>query len=258
MAKANNKYWFFFTTLFSNVFWCRSFLSQNLFHKIIFSNFVFKIHYLPHMISLAPQAWQCWLTAHRFTWGENSFYNLESQQLRVISDATIINISEHLIWQETFGHNKDPPWITAMEYRSRDWNAGNTGNRGNVIFQGMLPNIPGNVLKHFGKCRQTFWGMSSNIPRNVLKYSGSVAKYTREYRQIIRGMLANISGNVAKYSGKCPQIFRGKSPNIPGNVAKYSVECCQTFPGMSSNILGNIPKHSMFYSPLHPDRLKSK
>ena len=55
--------------------------------------------------------------------------------------------------------------------------------------------IPGNVLKHSGECRQTFWGMSSNI-----------------------------SGTVTKHSGECPQIFQGMSPNIPGNVPKHSGE----------------------------------
>ena len=84
-------------------------------------------------------------------------------------------------------------------------------NRGNVIFRGMLPNIPGNVLKHSGKCPQTFRGMSPNIPR--------------ECRQIIQGMSPNIPGNVLKHSGECPQTFQGMSPNIPGNVSKHSGEC---------------------------------
>ena len=39
----------------------------------------------------------------------------------------------------------------------------------------------GNVLKHFGECRQTFREMSSNIPGNVAKYSG-------EYPQTFRRM----------------------------------------------------------------------
>ena len=69
-------------------------------------------------------------------------------------------------------------------------------NRGNVIFREMLPNIPGNVLKHSGKCPQTFRGMSPNNP-----------------------------GNVSKHSGECPQTFQGMSPNIPGNVSKHSGEC---------------------------------
>ena len=53
--------------------------------------------------------------------------------------------------------------------------------------------IPGNVTKHSGECRQTFWGMSSNIP-------GSVAKYSGECRQTFRGMLPNILGNTIKDS----------------------------------------------------------
>ena len=45
-------------------------------------------------------------------------------------------------------------------------------------FQGMLPNILGNVVKHSGESCQTFWecpqmswGMSSNILGNVPKHS---------------------------------------------------------------------------------------
>ena len=87
------------------------------------------------------------------------------------------------------------------------------GNGWNFIFRGMSPNIPGNVLKHSGECRQIFGGMSSNIPGNVAKHSG-------ECPQTFRGMSPNIPGNVAKHSGECPQTFRGMSPNIPGNVAK--------------------------------------
>ena len=67
----------------------------------------------------------------------------------------------------------------------------------------MLLNIPGNVAKYSGECRQTFRGMSSNI-----------------------------SGNVAKHSEECRQTFRGMSPNIPGNVIKTSGERRQTFQGM--------------------------
>ena len=167
--------------------------------KLFFQTLFLKYIIFPHMISLAPQAWQCWLTAHRFTWGENSFYNLESQQLRVISDATIINISEHSIWQETFAHNKDPPWITAM-YKTRNTGVG-IGMRGTRGIGGML---------YSRECCQTFRGMSSNI-------SGKVAE----------GMSSNIQS-----SGECHQIFQGMSsnilgmsPNIPGNIVKYSGEC---------------------------------
>ena len=73
----------------------------------------------------------------------------------------------------------------------------------------MLPNIPGNVLKHFGECFQTFRVMSLNIPGNVLKHS-------RECCQTFLGMSWNISGNVAKHSGECRQTFRGMPSNIPG------------------------------------------
>ena len=36
-------------------------------------------------------------------------------------------------------------------------------------FQGMLPYIPGNILKHSGECPQTFRGMSSKNPENIRK-----------------------------------------------------------------------------------------
>ena len=39
-------------------------------------------------------------------------------------------------------------------------------------FQGMSPNIPGNVAKHSDECPQTFRKMSPNIPGNVAKNSG--------------------------------------------------------------------------------------
>ena len=71
---------------------------------------------------------------------------------------------------------------------------GNARNGGNVIFRGMSPNIPGNVLKHSGECRQTFLGMP----------------------QRFRGMLPNIPGNGAKHSGECPQTFRGMSASLKG------------------------------------------
>ena len=89
-------------------------------------------------------------------------------------------------------------------------NAENARNRGKVIFRGMSANIPGNVAKYSGECRQTFRRMSPNIPGNVAKHSG----------------------NVAKHSGECRQIFRGISPKIPGNVAKHSGEYHQRFRGM--------------------------
>ena len=78
-------------------------------------------------------------------------------------------------------------------------------------FQGMLPKILGNVLKHSKECRQTFRGMSLNIPGNVLKHSG-------ECRQTFQGMSSNIPGNVAKDSGECRKTFWRMSPNILGNM----------------------------------------
>ena len=91
--------------------------------------------------------------------------------------------------------------------------------------------------------------MSSNIPGNVAKYSG-------ECRQTFRGMSPNIPGNIAKYSGECRQTFWGMSPNILGTVVKNSGECRQTFRRISSKIPrnahndrvtfkfnGRVPKH---------------
>ena len=61
-----------------------------------------------------------------------------------------------------------------------------TGNRMRETqgMGGMLPNIPGNVLKHFGECREIFRGMSSNIPGNVLKYSEECCQTLREISPI--------------------------------------------------------------------------
>ena len=97
-------------------------------------------------------------------------------------------------------------------YKTRNTGMGNTGNRGNVIFQEMSPNIPGIVVKNSGECCQTFWRMSSNIP-------GSVAKHSRECRQIFRGMSPNIPGSVAKIPGDVAKHLR--------NIIKDSPECPQ-------------------------------
>ena len=104
--------------------------------------------------------------------------------------------------------------------------------------------IPGNVVKHSGKCCQTFRGMLPNI-------AGNVAKHCRECRQTFRGMYSNIPGNIVKHSGECRQKIQGMLLNIPGNLLKNSGECsrtfrecCQTFQGMSPNIPGNVAKHS--------------
>ena len=69
-------------------------------------------------------------------------------------------------------------------YKTRNTGTKN-GMRGTQGIGGMLPNIPGNVLKHSGECHQTFWGMSQNIPGNVAKYSG-------ECRKTFRGIFENI------------------------------------------------------------------
>ena len=48
----------------------------------------------------------------------------------------------------------------------------------------MSPNIPGNVVKHSGKCPQTFRGMSSNIPGNVTKDSGECPQRKIGYKKL--------------------------------------------------------------------------
>ena len=55
-------------------------------------------------------------------------------------------------------------------YKTRNTGTENgmRGTRAMGEMLGMSPNIPGNVAKHSGECRQTFQGMSSNIPGNVL------------------------------------------------------------------------------------------
>ena len=118
--------------------------------------------------------------------------------------------------------------IQQAMYKTRNTGTGNgirrtQGIGGNLYsgersqtFRGILPNIPGNVLKYFWECRQTFWRKSKNIPRNFLKCSG-------ECPQTCRGIPPNIPGNVAKYSRECFQTFRGILPNISGITLKYSL-----------------------------------
>ena len=108
-------------------------------------------------------------------------------------------------------------------YKTSNTGTGN-GMRGAQGMRGML---------YSGECHQTFRSMLPNIPGNVLKHSG-------ECRQTSRSMLPNIPGNVAKYSGECPQTVREIFPNIPGNVAKDFQECPQTFRGMLPNIPWNV------------------
>ena len=62
-------------------------------------------------------------------------------------------------------------------------------------FQGMLPTILGNVLKHSGECRQTF-----------------------------QEMLLNNPGNVLKHSGECPQTFQGMLPIFSVSEENYWAE----------------------------------
>ena len=77
-------------------------------------------------------------------------------------------------------------------YKTRNTGMGNgmrgTGNRGNVIFRGMPPNIG---------------GMSFNIPENIVKHSG-------ECSQTFQGISPSIPGNVAKHFGECPIYFDGR------------------------------------------------
>ena len=82
--------------------------------------------------------------------------------------------------------------------------------------------IPGNVTKHSRECPSTFQGMSPDIPGNVGKHSGNVAKHSKECPETFQGMLAmlpNIPGNVTNHSGECPQK----------NVTKHSGECRKFF-----------------------------
>ena len=61
--------------------------------------------------------------------------------------------------------------MSDQEYRNGERNAGNAGNRVNVIFWGMLPNFPGNVVKHSGECPQTIQRIFENNLGLVVKHS---------------------------------------------------------------------------------------
>ena len=86
-------------------------------------------------------------------------------------------------------------------------------------FRRIPPNIPRNVTKYSGECAQTsqgispnirpqtFQGMLPNILGNVPKHSGNVAKYSGECPQTFQGMSPNIPGNVLKHSGEYRQTF---------------------------------------------------
>ena len=49
------------------------------------------------------------------------------------------------------------------------------------IFQGISPNVPGNVTKHSEERHQTFREMSANILGTVLKHAGECLFYSRKY-----------------------------------------------------------------------------
>ena len=51
----------------------------------------------------------------------------------------------------------------------------NTGTENGMRGTRGTLNIPGNVARHSGECRQTFQGMSPNIPGNVRKHSGGMS-----------------------------------------------------------------------------------
>ena len=113
-------------------------------------------------------------------------------------------------------------------YKTRNTGTGN-GMQGTRGIGGMWPNIPGNVLKHSGECRQTFRGMSSNISGNVTKYSGECHQTFGECHQIFRGMSPNIPGNVAKHSGECPRKIQRIFENNMWHAVKHSVESMKGF-----------------------------
>ena len=116
------------------------------------------------------------------------------QKVVTISQFTRSDQSNHTkTEQESYkSYHIQIGYVSNQEYRNGERNAWNAGNVGNVIFPGMSPNIPGNVAKHSGECRQTFQGMSPNIPGNIIKNSG-------ERRQTFLGMLPifGVKGRVA-------------------------------------------------------------
>ena len=87
---------------------------------------------------------------------------------------------------------------------------------------GCIPNAGNGGKLYSGECYQAFQGMSPDIPGNVGKHSGNVAKHSKECPETFQGMLAmlpNIPGNVTNHSGECPQR----------NVTKHSGECRKFF-----------------------------
>ena len=63
-------------------------------------------------------------------------------------------------------------YVYNHEYRNGERNEGNAGNRGNVIFRGMSPNILGNVLKLPGEYNQRF----SEMPTTGLLSNSTVGR----------------------------------------------------------------------------------
>ena len=75
-------------------------------------------------------------------------------------------------------------------------------------FQGMLPNILGNVAKHFGECPQTFRGMLLNIPGNVAKYQPESVIIHAGTHDLTNGinMLNNAKKIVKELTTKLPKV----------------------------------------------------
>ena len=57
-------------------------------------------------------------------------------------------------------------YVQNQVYKNGKHNVGNAGNRGNVMFRGMLPNIPSNVPKHSGKFK---WLQLDSNPKQIVR-----------------------------------------------------------------------------------------
>ena len=84
------------------------------------------------------------------TWKTLAWKNIKKQK-RLVFRLKALFLLKNLFCLYGYVENK--------EYRNRERKAGNTRNMGNVIFRGMLSNIPGNVAKYSGECHQTLLGM---------------------------------------------------------------------------------------------------
>ena len=87
----------------------------------------------------------------------------------------------------------------------------------------MLPNIPGNVLKHSGECRQTFRGILSKIPRKThngltFKFNDRVPKHV-----LLNYLLFAVDLTAAKKSTK---IMLSKMVSKMGSRTVVSEENC--------------------------------